>query len=228
MLVDVGPLHLLAQRRDIACFLQAFDGGLSAASQVDMPPAKSGKDNADDAGNDGKHNVIDGHERFDVGGVAHDLLPYPRPRTGKADPTEYRSIGEEQQKGFVVAQANAGCKPWAVMVHFQNAAATCRAVMGAVGLPCLTLFAKPKFAIGLDCKGGRSRGCLCRECTVAVLVGGAPRGSKDSICIAPVEKEVENDGEKGIGFPYHVTNDMVSGRISDVEGGGGGAAYLAK
>lgn len=117
-----------------------------------MPPAESGKDDTDDPGYDGKHDIVDGHEGFDVGRIAHNLLPYPRPRSGKADPAEDRSIGEKQQKGLVVAQANAGCKPWAVVVHFQDAAAACRAVMSAVRLSCLALLAKSEFAIGLDGK----------------------------------------------------------------------------
>lgn len=38
-------------------------------------------------------------------------------------------------------QAYAGCKPGAMVVHFQDAAAACRAVMGAVGLVVDTFFA---------------------------------------------------------------------------------------
>lgn len=70
--------------------------------------------------------------------------------------------------------------------------------MSAVGLSCLALFAKPEFAIGLDGEGGGSRGRLCREGTVAILVGGAPGRSEDSVCVAPVGEEVENDGDEAI------------------------------
>lgn len=99
----------------------------------------------------------------------------------------------------MVAQADASCKPWTVVVHFQDAAAAGGAVVSAVGLSCLALFAKSEFAIGLDGKGGGIRGCLCREGTVAMVVGGAPGRSKDGVCIAPVEQKVENDGEEAIG-----------------------------
>lgn len=49
------------------------------------------------------------------------------------------------------------------MVHLENAAVASRAVMGAVGLPCLALLAEAELARGFDGEGGGSRGCLGRK-----------------------------------------------------------------
>lgn len=196
MLVDVGLVHAAAEWGEVAGFFEGFDGGLALGGQVDVPPRKSADNDADDAGDDAQHDVVDGHEALDVGRVGEDLGPDPGARSEEAEEAEEGRVDEEEEEGLVVAQADTCRQPRAVVVHLEHAAAAGGAVVGAVGLAGLALFAEAQFAVGLNSeRGGRGRG-VCRECAVAIVVGGAAGRGKDGGGVAPVGHEVERDAEE--------------------------------
>lgn len=87
------------------------------------------------------------------------------------------------------------------MVHFQDASPACRAMMGAVWLPSLTLLAEPGLA-GRFHSEGRSismgGGFIGGEVGVARMAGRNERRAwigKDSGSIAPVQENVEDDAK---------------------------------
>jgi hypothetical protein len=203
VLVDVGLVHAAAQRGEVAGLLEAFYGRLPARGQVDVPTAEGANDEPDDAGDDAQHDVVDGHQALDVGGVGgKDLLPHPGARGGEAEEAEEGGVDEEEQEGLVVVQADAGGQPGAVVVHLEHAAAAGRAVVGAVGLAGLALFAEAQFAVGLDGEGGGLGRDVGRQRAVAMVVGRAAGRVEDGSRVAPVEQEVEEDADGGRGFAW--------------------------
>lgn len=95
----------------------------------------------------------------------------------------------------MVAQPNARREPGTVVVHLQNAAATCRAVVGAVRLPCLAFLAEAELAISFHGKGGRGSVFVCRQGAIAAVIGGATGRCEDCGRICPVEESVEENAE---------------------------------
>jgi len=110
-----------------------------------MPGSEACYDDSDDAGQHSEQDVVDGHERFGVLSVTQDFAPDPGRRCRKTHPAEEGQICQEEDEGFVVTQANASREPWAVVVHLQDAALACGAVVGAVGLLGLALVAEAQF-----------------------------------------------------------------------------------
>ena len=96
----------------------------------------------------------------------------------------------------MVAKPDARGQPGAVVVHFQHAAAAGRAVMGAVGLPCLALLAETHLAVGFYSEGGDIGMDVGRESAIAIIVGRAARRGEDGDGVRPVEKEVQEDSEE--------------------------------
>jgi len=87
------------------------------------------------------------------------------------------------------------------MVHFQDAALACRAVMGAVGFLGLALVAEAQLSRrSLDGKRGvlYLPSFLRRQMTIAILDIQRRSGiGEDGGSIAPVEHEVEEDAQRG-------------------------------
>lgn len=162
-----------------------------------MPAGKGAHDNRDDSGHDGQHDVVDRHEGFNGGVLDGDLAIDPGGRGHKGAHAKQGRVDEEEQEGLVVAQADAGGEPGTVVIHLQHAPAAGRAVVGAIGLARLALFAETELAVGLDGKRRGHGGGLGREGAVAIVVGGATRGGEDCGCVAPVEQEIEGDAEEG-------------------------------
>ena len=194
-------LHAIADRRKIARLLQAFDRRLAPGSKPNMPRGEARQDNADDAREHGQEDVVDGHEGIRDLGILQNLSPHPRRRGRKTEPTKEGRVDEEQEEGFVVAEADAGSQPRAVVVHLQHAALACRAVMGAVGFLGLALFAEAKVAgRGFDGEGRVGVVALLLGRQVGVAVDGGQRRAwvgEDGGGVAPVEQEVERDAEEG-------------------------------
>ena len=127
-----------------------------------MPAGEGAEDEPDDASDNAQHDVLDGHHVLHVGRVGHNLTPHPATRGGEAVETEDCRVDEEEQKSLVIAQADAGGEPGAVMVHLEHATATSRAMVGAVGLARLALFTESRLAVGLDGEAGSRRVAVCR------------------------------------------------------------------
>lgn len=87
----------------------------------------------------------------------------------------------------MVAQPDASREPGTVVVHLQDTATTCRAVVGTVRLPCLAFLAEAELAISFHGKGGRGSVFVCRQGAVAAVVGSATGGCEDCGRICPVE-----------------------------------------
>lgn len=84
------------------------------------------------------------------------------------------------------------------MVHLQDAAPTCRAVVCSVGLPRLTFLAIPQLSIRLYSEGRRARPALRRQRAVLALPARRASGiGEDGSRIAPVEHQVEEHAEDG-------------------------------
>lgn len=96
----------------------------------------------------------------------------------------------------MVAKPDAGRQPGTVVVHFEDAAAAGRAVVGAIGFSGLTFFAEAHLAVGFDREGGGGGRRVGWEGAVAVVVRCAARGCEDCGCVAPVEQEVEDEAEE--------------------------------
>lgn len=111
-----------------------------------MPNCETRQDKTNDPRNDAKQHVVDRHKTFHIFGVTKDFAPEPRRGHRKADPTVYRCVDQEQKEGLVVPQSHACGQPGAMMIHFEHAAPTSRAVMRAVRLPSFTFLAKPGLA----------------------------------------------------------------------------------
>lgn len=192
-------LHCLSKRRQVAGLLQAFDGGLALEREPQMPCSEAGNDYANDARKHGEQNVVDGHEGLGVLVVAQDLSPDPCRRGGKAHPAEEGEVDQEQQEGLVVAQAHAGREPGAVVVHLQDTALACRAVVGAVRLVRLALVAEAHAAVGgLDSEGRvlQTPALLGGQIAVAIGVAEGRAGvGEDGGGVAPVEEAVEDEAE---------------------------------
>lgn len=164
-----------------------------------MPSGESGDDDANDAGQHGEEDVVDGHKGLCVFAVAEYLAPNPCSRCGKTYPTKDAQIYEEEDKGLVVAEANTGSEPGTVVVHFQNAALARGAMVGAIGFFGLALVAKAQFAgRGLDGKGCVVDLAALLRGQVAVAIFDVERGSgvgEDGGGVAPVEHEVEEEAK---------------------------------
>lgn len=191
-------LHALSQGRQVAGLLEALDSCLASHCEPQMPRRETCDDDADDAGQNGEQDVVDGHEGLGVLVVAQDLAPDPRGRCRKADPAEEGQVYQEQQEGLVVAQAHAGRQPWTVMVHLQHTALAGGAVMRAVRLVCLALVAEAHSAIRcLDGEGGvldADALLLLGQIAVAIfVVERRPGVGEDGGGVAPVEQAVENE-----------------------------------
>lgn len=90
----------------------------------------------------------------------------------------------------MVAQPDARREPGAVVVHLEDTAAACRAVVGAVGLSGLTFLAEASLAVGFDSKGARGALFAGREGAVPAIVGGTTGRSENGGGVGPVEKSV--------------------------------------
>lgn len=193
--------HRVSQGRQVACLFQTFYRGLALDCQPQVPRGESCNHNANDSGQHGEEDVVDGHKGLGVLAVAEHLAPDPRGRRGKAGPAEEAQVEEKEHKGLVVAEADAGGEPGAVVVHFQDAALARGAVVGAVGLLCLALVAEAQFTRrGLYGEGRvvQLSALLRGQMAVAVLEAQRRAGvGEDGGCVAPVEHEVEEDAESG-------------------------------
>lgn len=149
----MGLLEGLLQRREVPRLLEALNGRLATAGEHNVPGRKGTDDDGNDATANGEHDKVDGHKRLHVLSVGEDLVPDPSTTNSKAVETEEGSIDEEEQEGLVVAQANAGGEPGAMVVHLEDAPTAGRAVVGAVGLAGLAFLAVAKLAVALDGEG---------------------------------------------------------------------------
>lgn len=98
----------------------------------------------------------------------------------------------------MVAQADAGREPGAMVVHLEHAATARRAVVGAVRLACLTFLAEAHLAIGFhgERRGG-ARSLVGRERAVTRVVCGGTRRGEDGGGVGPVEHGPEDQGDGG-------------------------------
>jgi len=164
-----------------------------------MPRSESCYDNSDDTRQNSEQDVVDRHEGLGVLPVTEDFAPDPGRRCRKTHPAEEGEICQEEDKGFVVAQANASREPRAVVVHLQDAALARGAVVGAVGLLGLALVAEAQFTGGcLDSEGRvlHLSSFLRRQMTVAILeIERRPGVGEYGGSVAPVEHKIEEDAE---------------------------------
>lgn len=60
---------------------------------------------------------------------------------------EEGGVEQEEEKGFVIAQAHAPVgEPWAMVIHAEDTASTGAAVVSSVGFGCIALVAPPRLA----------------------------------------------------------------------------------
>lgn len=164
-----------------------------------MPPSKPSYHDANNSREYGEQDVVDGHKRLGVLAITEDLTVHPRGRRCETNPAEEGQVDEKQYEHLVVSQADTGGEPRAVMVHFQDTALACRAVVSAVRLPGLALVTEPDVARrSLDGEGCilHTSSFLCGQVTVAIVeVQGRARISEDGGCVAPIKHKVEEDTE---------------------------------
>ena len=119
-----------------------------------MPAGEAGEDKADDARDYGQHDVIHWHDALAVLAGGADLVVDPGGAEGEAEEAVDGGVEEEEEEGLVVAEADAGRQPRAVVVHLQDTSATGGAVVDPVGLRGVALLAEARGAGGLDGQGG--------------------------------------------------------------------------
>ena len=61
----------------------------------------------------------------------------------------------------MITQADAGGQPRTVMVHLEDTAAACAAVVGSVGLQGMAFLTEPHFAVRFNSKASHFGVCLC-------------------------------------------------------------------
>lgn len=157
-----------------------------------MPRGESTDNEPYNSTDDGEHDEVERHEGVSETRSVDNLDIDPRPAGSKRVEAKERGVDQEEEERLVVSQANASRKPRAVVIHLQNAAAACRAVVGTIGFPGLALLAETKLAIALD--GKRCRIVLASLArgkeAISVIVGGRTGIREDGCGITPVEHGV--------------------------------------
>lgn len=90
-------VHVPPKWAHIARLFETLDGCLAAAGKHHVPSREDAYYQTDNAGDDGEHDELDGHEAVDVARrVVHDLEVAPCPGDGKAVQGEGSRVEQEE------------------------------------------------------------------------------------------------------------------------------------